>query len=88
MSAPESLERPFAFVLCQPGAERALKRELSRALPNASPAYQRPGLVTFKPAAQDVSLCGERAGERSAALLLRTRHRRPAVLAVQEVRLR
>jgi len=48
VSAPESLERPFAFVLCQPGAERALKRELSRALPNASPAYQRPGLVTFK----------------------------------------
>lgn len=38
----------FAFVLCQPGAERALKRELARSAPGWTPAYQRPGLVTFK----------------------------------------
>jgi hypothetical protein len=44
--------------------------------------------VCMEAASRDVSLFGERAGERSAALLLRTRGRRPAVLAVQEVRLR
>jgi 23S rRNA (cytidine2498-2'-O)-methyltransferase len=48
VSAPVTLARPFAFVLCQPGAERALKRELAREQPSWSPAYQRPGLVTFK----------------------------------------
>lgn len=49
----------FAFVLCQPGAERALKRELAQRVPAWSPAYQRPGLVTFKlpePAAPELAL--------------------------------
>lgn len=44
--------------------------------------------VCMEAASRDVSLFGERAGVRSAALLLRTRGRRPAVLAVREVRLR
>lgn len=38
----------FAFVLCQPGAEPALKRELAQSEPDWAPAYQRPGLVTFR----------------------------------------
>jgi 23S rRNA (cytidine2498-2'-O)-methyltransferase len=38
----------FIFVLCQRGAERALKGELARLQPEWRAAYQRPGLVTFK----------------------------------------
>jgi 23S rRNA (cytidine2498-2'-O)-methyltransferase len=38
----------FCYVLCQRGAERALKHELSRTRPSLRPAYQRPGLITFK----------------------------------------
>jgi len=47
-SETPGLSASFAFVLCQPAAERALKRELARIKPDWSPAYQRPGLVTFK----------------------------------------
>ena len=42
------LVSPFAFVTCQPGAERALKRELAQRAPRWMAAYQRPGLLTFK----------------------------------------
>jgi hypothetical protein len=38
----------FVFVLCQPGAERALKAELARHHPELAPAFQRPGLVTLR----------------------------------------
>lgn len=43
-----SLASEFVFALCQRGAEVALKREASRVLPSYAPAYQRPGLVTFR----------------------------------------
>jgi 23S rRNA (cytidine2498-2'-O)-methyltransferase len=49
----------FVFVLCQRGAEAVLKRELKRLCPDYAPAYQRPGLVTFRtstPVAADVAL--------------------------------
>ena len=36
------------FALCQRGAEVALKREAARVFPGLAPAYQRPGLVTFR----------------------------------------
>jgi len=38
----------FAFALCQSGAEARLKEELKRLRPTYHPAFQRPGLVTFK----------------------------------------
>jgi 23S rRNA (cytidine2498-2'-O)-methyltransferase len=38
----------FLFALCQRGAEVALKREAARCAPELAPAYQRPGLVTFR----------------------------------------
>jgi 23S rRNA (cytidine2498-2'-O)-methyltransferase len=38
----------FTFALCQPGAEKALKREMTRRQPGWAPAYQRPGFVTFR----------------------------------------
>jgi 23S rRNA (cytidine2498-2'-O)-methyltransferase len=38
----------FLFVLCQHGAEKALKGEVERSRPDLKAAYQRPGLVTFK----------------------------------------
>ncbi|MCF7760669.1 MAG: hypothetical protein K9M98_09205, partial [Cephaloticoccus sp.] len=38
----------FAFALCQPGAEARLKAELKQLRPTYHPAFQRPGLVTFK----------------------------------------
>lgn len=38
----------FAFALCQPGMERALKEEVLKLRPDLRPAFQRPGLVTFK----------------------------------------
>jgi 23S rRNA (cytidine2498-2'-O)-methyltransferase len=38
----------FAFALCQPGTEPRLKAELRRLRPTYHPAFQRPGLVTFK----------------------------------------
>jgi len=43
-----SLTSEFAFALCQRGAELALKREAAAVLPDFAPAYQRPGLVTFR----------------------------------------
>jgi 23S rRNA (cytidine2498-2'-O)-methyltransferase len=43
-----SLTSEFVFALCQRGAEVALKREAARVSPQLSPAYQRPGLVTFR----------------------------------------
>jgi 23S rRNA (cytidine2498-2'-O)-methyltransferase len=49
----------FAFVLCQAGAEAALKRELARVQPHWAAAYQRPGLVTFRlpaPASPELAL--------------------------------
>jgi 23S rRNA (cytidine2498-2'-O)-methyltransferase len=42
------LASEFVFALCQRGAEVALKREALRVLPTYAPAYQRPGLVTFR----------------------------------------
>jgi 23S rRNA (cytidine2498-2'-O)-methyltransferase len=39
---------PFLFVVCQAGAEKALKSELSRVHPELKFAYSRPGFVTFK----------------------------------------
>jgi 23S rRNA (cytidine2498-2'-O)-methyltransferase len=42
------LSSEFVFVLCQPGAERALKAELARHHPELAPAFQRPGLVTLR----------------------------------------
>jgi 23S rRNA (cytidine2498-2'-O)-methyltransferase len=38
----------FVYALCQRGAEVALKREAARVAPQLAPAYQRPGLVTFR----------------------------------------
>jgi 23S rRNA (cytidine2498-2'-O)-methyltransferase len=38
----------FFFVLCQCGAETALKRYVERRVPGLRPGYQRPGLVTFR----------------------------------------
>ncbi len=43
-----ALRSEFVFVLCQHGAERALKHELTMAHPELRAAYQRPGLVTFR----------------------------------------
>jgi 23S rRNA (cytidine2498-2'-O)-methyltransferase len=45
---PVALSSEFVFVLCQRGAEIALKREAAHAAPGLAPAYQRPGLVTFR----------------------------------------
>ncbi len=42
------LTSEFVFALCQRGAEIALKREAARVVPELAPAYQRPGLVTFR----------------------------------------
>lgn len=42
------LSSEFVFALCQRGAEVALKREAAHAVPGLAPAYQRPGLVTFR----------------------------------------
>jgi 23S rRNA (cytidine2498-2'-O)-methyltransferase len=39
---------PFLFVVCQVGAEAALKHELSREYPGVRLAFSRPGFVTFK----------------------------------------
>ncbi len=39
---------PFAFAVCQLGAERAVKDELARLRPGYRPAFMRPGLVTWK----------------------------------------
>jgi 23S rRNA (cytidine2498-2'-O)-methyltransferase len=38
----------YFFVLCQRGAEAALKRYVERHVPGLRPAYQRPGLLTFR----------------------------------------
>lgn len=43
---------PFAYALCQPGTERALKAEVARLRPDLHPGFQRPGLVTFKATAR------------------------------------
>jgi 23S rRNA (cytidine2498-2'-O)-methyltransferase len=42
------LSSEFVFALCQRGAEVALKREAAQVAPGLAPAYQRPGLVTFR----------------------------------------
>ena len=39
---------PFAFALCQIGAEAAAKAELARLRPSYRPAFMRPGLLTWK----------------------------------------
>jgi 23S rRNA (cytidine2498-2'-O)-methyltransferase len=39
---------PFLFVVCQVGAERVLKQELSGEWPDFRFAFSRPGFVTFK----------------------------------------
>ena len=41
----------FLVAVCQIGAERALKQELSREHPGLRSAFARPGLVTFKESA-------------------------------------
>ncbi len=42
-------EKPgFIFVVCQVGAETALKAELARCWPELRPAFSRPGFLTFK----------------------------------------
>jgi hypothetical protein len=38
----------FLFATCQVGAERALKDEMARASVAMTPAFARPGFVTFK----------------------------------------
>ncbi len=43
----------FLFVVCQRGAEQALKREVDRRWPNLRFAFSRPGFVTFKLPADD-----------------------------------
>lgn len=43
MNAPQ-----FLFVVCQAGAERALKSELARRWPDFRFAFSRPGFVTFR----------------------------------------
>ncbi|MFI5307205.1 MAG: hypothetical protein ACHQ53_07635, partial [Polyangiales bacterium] len=42
----------FVFVLCQPGAERALKREVQTKHQGLRPAYERKGLLTFRSAVE------------------------------------
>ncbi len=42
------LRSSFLLATCQHGAEAALKRELARTEPSLRPAFQRPGLVTFR----------------------------------------
>ena len=45
----------FLFVVCQIGAERALKAEVARRWPAFHFAYSRPGFLTFKlPAGHDL----------------------------------
>jgi 23S rRNA (cytidine2498-2'-O)-methyltransferase len=39
---------PFALALCQPGMERWLKDEVAKQRADLTPAYQRPGCVTFR----------------------------------------
>lgn len=45
MSIPRS---HYVFATCQVGAEIAVKADVVRAWPGLKPAFQRPGLVTFK----------------------------------------
>jgi hypothetical protein len=47
-SKMHSLSSQFAFALCQVGAEARLKHEITTLHPDYCPAFQRPGLVTFK----------------------------------------
>ncbi len=47
---PLNLRSDFFFVLCQRGAEAALKRYVERYVPGLRPGYQRPGLLTFRSA--------------------------------------
>lgn len=42
------VESDFLFALCQKGAEKALKHEVAKRAPSLRPAYQRPGLLTFR----------------------------------------
>lgn len=43
-----SLGFPFAWAVCQVGAEPAVKAEVARLQPGYRPAFMRPGLVTWK----------------------------------------
>jgi 23S rRNA (cytidine2498-2'-O)-methyltransferase len=63
MAASSALpyESPFLFVLCQAGAEAALKAELAAFPERWRPSYSRPGFVTFRqetpqPVAPDLRL--------------------------------
>lgn len=39
---------PFAFAICQPGAERWLKQHVASLRPDLHAGFQRPGLLTFR----------------------------------------
>lgn len=41
-------ESRFLFIVCQPGAENACKRELAARYPGLRLAFSRPGFITFK----------------------------------------
>lgn len=45
---PRDPTSAHAFVICQVGAEAALKREIGRIAPDLRAGYQRPSLVTFR----------------------------------------
>lgn len=47
-AAAATVRFPFAFALCQIGAEAAAKAELVRLRPSYRPAFMRPGLLTWK----------------------------------------
>ncbi len=46
--SPVELRSEHLFVICQHGAEAALKREVGRIAPTWRAGYQRPGLLTFR----------------------------------------
>lgn len=48
MSDSSPFQSRFLFVVCQAGAEKALKAELAREYPGLKAAFSRPGFVTFK----------------------------------------
>lgn len=46
--ASEAVRLPYAFAVCQVGAEAVVKAEVLRLRPGWRPAFARPGLVTWK----------------------------------------
>lgn len=56
-SAASSFTSSFLFTTCQAGAEKLLKAELERTLPEMRFAFSRPGLVTFKNTTVDGVVC-------------------------------